>query len=146
MSDPILCFCLRSPLALAGSSTETGDGLQAVLALCNKTDPAQQWVLRGAWGDNNTLVNTVLGDDTKCLDVAGWDVGKQGKPLQSWHCCCRDKRLCPGHASYPDKNYNEQFTFEANTGRLRVFTAGRQPGLCHRRCNRQRDPRWPWQR
>ena len=119
---------------LASSSLtpdDSGDGYAASLDICNSSDPYQQWTLRDAWGANNTLINVALGKDTKCLDIQGWNVDVQGKPAQSWHCCCNDKQgLCPGHCSYPDKNYNEQWTFETATGHLRVFGSDRKPGLC----------------
>ena len=121
-------------IALLASSSVTpdkGDGYTASLDVCNSSDPHQQWTLRDAWGANNTLINVALGTDTKCLDIQGWKVDNEGNPAQSWHCCCEDKQsLCPGHCGYPDKNYNEQWTFEAATGHLRVFGSDRKPGLC----------------
>ena len=109
-----------------------GDGLVATLAICNKTDPAQKWTLRDAWGDNNTLVNVAIdgASDTKCLDIGGWDVDTRGVTAKAWHCCCRDKDLCPGKCEFPDKNYNEQWTFDAASGHLRVFHANRTAGQC----------------
>lgn len=112
---------------------DPGDGLVAQLAICNKTAPDQAWVLRASWGDNNTLVNTAINgfsDAPLCLDIGGWDVDKRGSGVQAWHCCCRDHDLCPGTHRFPDKNYNEQWGYDASTGWLRVFHANRTAGLC----------------
>jgi hypothetical protein len=115
-------------VALAAAS----DGDMAQLSICDEKDPAQQWVLRtGAWGTNNTLVNFHNGGTTpQCLDIPSWAVSKEGASVQSYHCVCENHTLCPGQGKYPAKNYNEQWTFEAKTGHIRIMDEHRQPGLC----------------
>ena len=103
------------------------------LARCDPTDSAQNWTLNvQGWGANNTVQNAQLFAETKsrrerggslgltlpaegspavaCLDVLDWAVGTPGTPVTA-HECCGLAGEPEDACKFPDKNYNEQWTF-----------------------------------
>ena len=117
-----LALGLGLGLALADQSTDRS----AVLAPCDVTDPAQQWVLRDAWGAANTLLNTKVQDPESsaglCLDIADRST-HDGAEVRGWECCCAGSPFC-GSCGDTKDNYNQNYVADSTTTPRRPVARG----------------------